>query len=93
MLSIGPITNAQNVCESSSTGMSSTSPRTRAGACTATSSAMLAPSDVPPMTARSTPSPSSAPITCRPYSSIECSRRSAGRSESPCPSMSGQITR
>ena len=48
----------------SRTGISTSSPRTRPGASTATSSETLAPSDVPPMTAWSAPRWSSSSTTC-----------------------------
>ena len=49
----------------SRTGISRIRPRTRSGAIAATSSATLAPSDVPPMTAWLAPSSSSSATTCR----------------------------
>ena len=47
----------------SSTGISTTMPRSRSGASDATSSVALAPSEVPPTTASSTPRWSSSPTT------------------------------
>ena len=55
----------------SSTGISMTMPRTRSGATAQTSSAMLAPSDVPATTAWSTSRWSSRPTTCSPKNVIE----------------------
>ena len=50
----------------SSTGISISMPFTRSGAAAAASSAVLAPSEVPPMTALSTPAWSSSAIVWRP---------------------------
>ena len=55
----------------SSTGISTSSPRTRSGAATAASSVALAPSEVPPITACSTSTWSSSPIAWRPKVVIE----------------------
>ena len=55
----------------SSTGISITMPRTREGASDATSSVVLAPSDVPPITASSSSRWSSSATTSRPKIGIE----------------------
>ena len=77
----------------SSTGISTTSPSARSGCETATSSATFAPSEVPPITARSIPRWSSNATACCPNAGIEYRHDSAGRSESPCPSRSSVTTR
>ena len=55
----------------SSTGISTTIPRSRSGACAATSSVTLAPRVVPPTTASSSSRWSSSPTTCSLKSGIE----------------------
>ena len=76
----------------SSTGISSSSPRTRCGAMSATSRETFAPSDVPPITAWSAPRWSSSSMTCSPKAVIEYCIGSVGRSERPCPSRSTVTT-
>jgi hypothetical protein len=61
--SSGVNATAQASSALSSTGISTTMPRSRSGASDATSSVVLAPSDVPPTTASSTPRWSSSPMT------------------------------
>src|SRR4029079_18231411 len=76
----------------SSTGISTISPLTRAGADAATSSETLAPSDVPPITACSAPRWSSRATTWSPNALIEYTSGSAGRSDRPWPSRSRVTT-
>jgi hypothetical protein len=62
--------SAQPSSALSSTGISISIPFTRSGAAAAASSVVLAPSEVPPITAWPTPAWSSIAIVCRPNSVI-----------------------
>ena len=68
---IGVKNAAQASIALSSTGISMTMPRTRSGACDATSSVVLAPSEVPPITAWSSSRWSMSASTSSPNVRIE----------------------
>ncbi len=67
----GPNATRQPTSAESSTGISMTIPRTRSGARWPTSSAVLAPSEVPTITASPTARWSSSPTTCSAKSVVE----------------------